>query len=127
MGDPFASDLYKGGRTLSVLPTYACPAQGKDCGTISLPRDRVNNTLAALVSAIDQARELGFLNVVFTGGEATLRWDDLLEAIRHARGLRLPTRLVTNAYWATGAEETTRRVRELVDAGLLEINFSTGD
>jgi MoaA/NifB/PqqE/SkfB family radical SAM enzyme len=127
MSDPLASDLYKGGRTLSVMPTYACTAQCKDCGTVSSPRDRNNIALETMLAAIDQANELGFQNVVFTGGEATLRWDDLVEAIRHASGLQMPTRLVTNAYWAVNEEESTRRVRELADAGLLEINFSTGD
>src|SRR6185295_7777711 len=100
MSDPLASDLYKGGRTLSVMPTYACPAQCKNCGTVSSPRDRNNIGLDTMLSAINQASELGFFNVVFTGGEATMRWDDLIEAIRQANRLKLPTRLVTNAYWA---------------------------
>lgn len=39
----------------------------------------------------------------------------------------MKTRLVTNAYWATSAAESARRVRLLVDAGLNELNFSTGD
>lgn len=127
MSDPLASDLYKGGRTLSVMPTYACPAQCKHCGTVSSPHDRNNIALETMLSAIDQANKLGFLNVVFTGGEPTLRWVNLVEAIRHASRLQMPTRLVTNAHWATNEEEATHRVRELVDAGLREINYSTGD
>jgi hypothetical protein len=127
MSDPLSSDLYKGGRTLSLMPTYACTAQCKDCGTVSSPRDRNNIALETMLSAIDQAKELGFMNVVFTGGEATLRWDDLVEAVRYASGIQIPTRLVSNAYWAVNEAESTRRVRELADAGLLEINFSTGD
>jgi hypothetical protein len=127
MSDPLASDLYKGGRTLSVMPTYACPAQCKNCGTVSSPRDRNNIALETMTSAIDQASEMGFLNVVFTGGEATMRWDDLVEAIRHANRLKLPTRLVTNAYWATDEEKAARCIDDLVDAGLMEINYSTGD
>ena len=127
MVDPLESDLYKGGRTLSVMPTYACQAQCKDCGTVSSPHDRNNLALKTMLSAIDQANELGFLNVVFTGGEATIRWVELVEAIRHANRLQMPTRLVTNAHWATDEEEANHRVRELVDAGLREINYSTGD
>lgn len=127
MGDPLASDLYKGGRTLSVMPTYACPAQCKHCGTVSGPHDRNNIALETMISAIDQANELGFLNVVFTGGEPTIRWLELVEAIRHANRLQMPTRLVTNAHWATDEQEAIHRVRELADAGLKEINYSTGD
>jgi hypothetical protein len=70
---------------------------------------------------------LGFANVVFTGGEPTLRWTDLLTAIHHARGLKFPARLVTNAHWANDEGEAMHRVDALVGAGLTEINYSTGD
>lgn len=80
-----------------------------------------------MISSIDQAKKLGFLNVVFTGGEATMRWAELVEAIRYADNLEIPTRVVTNAYWATNDEEASRRIHELADAGLKEINYSTGD
>jgi hypothetical protein len=80
-----------------------------------------------MLSAINQAKELDFENVVFTGGEPTLRWVDLVEAIRHANCLEMLTRLVTNAHWATNENEANHRISELVDAGLKEINYSTGD
>ncbi len=119
--------IYKGARTLSVMLTYACPAACKDCGTVSSPNDKNHVDLPTIISAIDQAAELKFANVVFTGGEATVRWDDLLTSIRHARQKSLKTRLVTNAHWATSDEEALRRVRLLIDSGLDEINYSTGD
>ena len=125
MGDPL--NLYQGARTLCLMPTYACPAQCDNCGTVSSPYDRNNISLATMFSAIEQAKKLDFRNVVFTGGEPTLRWDDLLAAIRFASELDLPTRVVTNAYWATDAEAAKARVRALINSGLKEINFSTGD
>src|SRR5258707_4251089 len=127
MGNALEPELYKGGRTLSLMPTYACPAHCKHCGTLSSPSDRNSIPLETMLSAIDQAKKLGFLNIVFTGGEATLRWVELVEAISYANRLQLPTRLVTNAHWATNEQEATHRVRDLVDAGLKEINYSTGD
>jgi hypothetical protein len=39
----------------------------------------------------------------------------------------MPVRLVTNAHWATSPEVAAGRLAELRDAGLSEINFSTGD
>ncbi len=119
--------IYRGPKTLSVMPTYTCPAECRDCGTVSSPRDRTNLPLKTILSAIDQARELGFFNVVFTGGEPTLRWKDLLTAIAHAKSLDLPTRIVTNAHWATSLVNAYKRIDALMDAGISEINYSTGD
>src|SRR5262249_42194092 len=72
-------------------------------------------------------RELGFGSMVFAGGEVTLRGDDLLVAIAEAPRLGLPTRIVTNAYWATSLPRAREKMRQLVESGLTEINYSTGD
>lgn len=119
--------IYKGARSLSVMLTYSCPASCKNCGTISSPNDKTRVELPTILSAIDQASHLEFANVVFTGGEATLRWEDLLISIKHAAQKGLKSRLVTNAYWASSIAEANIRIQSLVDAGLAEINFSTGD
>ncbi|MET0752561.1 MAG: radical SAM protein [Pyrinomonadaceae bacterium] len=116
-----------GGKTLSVMPTYTCPAACKDCGTLSSPKERTNLDLDTILETIRQAKELDFCNVVFTGGEATLRWKDLLEAIAYATSLGFPTRLVTNAHWARTPERAGKRLDELINYGLSEINYSTGD
>lgn len=80
-----------------------------------------------MISAIDQAGVLGYKVVVFTGGEATLVGSDLTRAIKRANLRGMSTRLVTNAYWATSLEEARRRTTSLAEAGLAEINYSTGD
>ena len=98
----FASaGIFGGKKTLSVMPTFTCPASCSNCGTLSGPHDSTNIGLDKIIKAIQEAKELDFYNVVFTGGETTLRWDDLLLAITEARKLGLPTRIVTNAHWAT--------------------------
>ncbi|MEN7430380.1 radical SAM protein [Chromobacterium sp. TRC.1.1.SA] len=119
--------LFRGPKTLSIMPTYACPAACEHCASMSHPKARENLALQAMLSAIDQAKALGFYNVVFTGGEATLRWRDLLAAIRHASGLGFPVRLVSNAHWAVSVKSADRRLDALLEAGLTEINYSTGD
>lgn len=80
-----------------------------------------------MLHAIEQAPGAGYRMVVFTGGEPTLAGEHLLAGIRHAaeRGLRV--RLVTNAHWASGTESAEQFVSRLVEAGLDEINISTGD
>lgn len=121
------SGVFRGPKTLSLMPTHTCPAACANCASMSSPIVKENLPLDIILSAIDQAKALGFHNVVFTGGEATLRWKDLLTAIRYASALCLPTRVVTNAHWATSAYAADRKLGELLDAGLSEINYSTGD
>jgi organic radical activating enzyme len=115
-------------KTLSIMLTYTCPAECKDCGTLSSPRSRENITLEDAKKFILEASEAGdFSVVVFTGGEATLRWKDLLRAIAFSKSKGLATRLVTNAHWAFREDIARQKLRALIDAGLDEINYSTGD
>lgn len=127
MIEPRAQSLVRAKRTLSIMPTFTCTASCSNCASRSSPTERTNLPLQSVLSAITQARELNFWNVVFTGGEATLRWNDLLAAIKYATSLGFPTRLVTNGYWAISTERATHIIDQLVDAGLTEINYSTGD
>lgn len=119
--------VFHGPKSLAIMPTFQCTAHCAQCGTFSSPQDRTSLPLETTISAIDQAKDIGFCNVVFTGGEPTLRWKDLLAAIAHAHDLGLPTRIVTNAFWAATPQKAAQRIAALIEAGLHEINFSTGD
>ena len=119
--------IFRGRKTLSVMPTYTCTAACTNCASMSTPKVREQIELATILDAIDQAKSLDFYNVVFTGGEATLRWKDLLAAISYAHGLGFPTRLVTNAHWAVSTYSANRVLQALIECGLDEINYSTGD
>ena len=114
-------------RTLSIMPTLQCNAACTDCGTDSNPRARGRLSLENICRAIDEASEDGFVVVVFTGGEATLARRELLAGIEYAAGRGLPTRLVTNGHWSRSEDSARRRIAEWCQAGLNEINFSTGD
>lgn len=124
---PAGEGVCRSPRMLAVMPTLSCPAQCRDCGSGSGPERRNSLDERLLTAAIEEAKQLGFGNVVFTGGEATLRWATLLGGLRLANRLGLRPRLVTNAHWA----RTPARARELmgimVASGLDNINFSTGD
>ncbi|MDQ7995213.1 MAG: radical SAM protein [Luteibacter sp.] len=112
---------------LSIMLTYTCPAECTDCGTLSSPRSRENISLEAAKAYIEEAASRDFRVAVFTGGEATLRWKDLLAGLSYAREKGLKTRLVTNAHWATRESVARTKLRALIAAGLDEINYSTGD
>ncbi|MBV9440729.1 MAG: radical SAM protein [Candidatus Eremiobacteraeota bacterium] len=109
------------------MPTYKCTAECEHCGTLSSRREKTWLGLDNMLSAIEQAAQGDYKVVVFTGGEPTLAGKDLLTAIARADALGLSTRIVSNAHWAATDALATRMVKNLVDAGLREINFSTGD
>lgn len=119
--------IVDGNKILSVMLTFTCPAECRDCGTLSSPRSRENISLGDVKQYISQATKAGFRLVAFTGGEATLRWNDLLAGIRFTRENGLMARLVTNAHWATREKVAQTKLQKLIDAGVSEINFSTGD
>jgi pyruvate-formate lyase-activating enzyme len=114
-------------KTLSVMPTYRCTAECKNCGTLSSPREKARLSLSEIIQAIDQAAIEKYDAVVFTGGEATLVGTDLTDAIKHAVALGLGTRVVTNGFWANNEQSADKQIQCLAAAGLHEINYSTGD
>jgi hypothetical protein len=124
-GRPFR--FYRGLKTLSIMPTYTCTAACSNCASLSSPEEKAKLPAQDIHDAISEAKALGFFNVVFTGGEATLRWPELLGWIAHANKLGFPTRVVTNAHWATRLDVAQERIDALAAAGLSEINYSTGD
>ena len=63
---------------------------------------------------------------MFTGGECFLLGDALFHLIAHSKKNGFVTRCVTNGYWAT-SKNVEKVVDALVDAGLDEVNFSTGE
>src|SRR5579875_2131454 len=114
-------------RVLSILLTYQCTAECTHCGTLSSQHERTRLATSDMLSAIAQAATLGYRLVVFSGGEPTLANKDLLLGIQEASAQGMAVRLVTNAYWAVNEKAARERITSFVDAGLTEINFSTGD
>jgi hypothetical protein len=114
-------------KILSILLTLQCTAQCTHCGTLSSPRVRGRLDKQIARRLIQEAKDLSYDSVVFTGGEATLYGEELYELIEFATALSLPTRIVTNAHWAKNFDRATRVVQKFKAAGLQEINYSTGD
>jgi organic radical activating enzyme len=119
--------IFRGPRTLAIMPTFRCVANCESCGTLSNPFDKTELSLQSIIKCIQEAKRINFANIVFTGGESTLCWKKLLNAIKETKNLGMMTRLVTNAHWATTPNKASNRIQILKKAGLDEINFSTGD
>lgn len=114
-------------RTLSIMPTFRCTAECDHCSTMSSPRENTWLPLDSMLSMIDQAADLGYTAVVFTGGETMLARKPLLLGLKRASSRGLATRVVTNGYWARSSSAAARTLGRMREMGLKEINFSTGD
>lgn len=113
---------------LVLSVTARCPAACNWCGAESGPRETARLSREEMLEFIDLVHGFGLLElVVFTGGEPLLLGDDLLAAIAHCKAKGLWTRVVSNAYWASGPRRAAEVVSSLMDAGLSEINFSCDD
>jgi len=114
--------------TLTLITTYTCNAACTECCFGCNPNIRGRLSLQSMLSHIDEAH-CGFPAlklVVFTGGECFLLKQDLYAAIGHAHQLGLMTRCVTNGFWGKTSTKCKQTVNHLVDAGINEINISTG-
>lgn len=113
---------------LTILGTYKCTAACENCCFSSNPFITRRLALPEILSFITEgARYPRCKLVVFSGGECFLLRDDLVAAVAHATALGLATRCVTNGYWAKRLEHGRRRLLALREAGLTELNISTGD
>jgi hypothetical protein len=114
--------------TLTMIASYQCTAACEDCCFGSHPGIRQRLSLDRILHHIDQAAALGSVKlVVFTGGECFMLGDDLIAAVSHCTELGLLSRCVSNGYWATSEKRAMERLKPLAEAGLGDLNLSTGD
>ena len=89
--------------TISLLTTYACTAECKNCCFKCNPKIKERLSLNKMKRYIDQCiatypKSLQVL--VLTGGECFLLGKDLVKVIEHGASKGLIVRIVTNGYWA---------------------------
>jgi hypothetical protein len=114
--------------TMTVIATYQCTAACEHCCFGSHPGITKRLPLERILHHIDQAAALGSISlVVFTGGECFLLGEDLVKAVARCTEHGLSSRCVSNAYWAVTEEAALARLRPLAEAGLGDLNVSTGD
>lgn len=114
--------------TLTILGTYRCTAACENCCFSSNPYITKRLGLDEIIGFIREGAQYAACRlVVFSGGECFLLKDDLDEAVRYSTSLGLSTRCITNGYWAKNLQHGRRRLERLREAGLDELNVSTGD
>ena len=104
---------------IDVAVTYRCQCKCVHCAAEAFSRPgRRELETQELISVIDQARRLGALEIVFSGGEPLLR-KDIFDLVSHAHDAGLIIRLNTN-----GLLLDREHVSELKKAGLNQCGVS---
>ena len=112
----------------SVFLDYQCNYSCQHCSVGSSPKTKLKMTDEVFDRFFEGLKEVKRVRcVVFTGGEATLHPELLLEGIRRSKALGVRTRIVSNAWWAKTPAAAVSFLEPFVDAGLDELNTSWDD
>lgn len=109
-------------KNLCLIMTDKCNAACSFCGREKNGYQDLSNE--DMLNCIEQAHDLNMKEVIFSGGEPTLRYEDLLQGIRYASSRGMKTQIVTNASYSTNEERGLRVAKELEEAGLTMLVFS---
>ncbi|MGG8471586.1 pyrroloquinoline quinone biosynthesis protein PqqE [Rahnella sp. PAMC25617] len=104
--------------------TYRCPLQCPYCSNpLDFARQEKELTTAQWIKVFEEAREMGAVQIGFSGGEPLVR-KDLPELIRAARDLGFYTNLITS-----GIGLTEKKIDAFAKAGLdhIQISFQASD
>jgi pyrroloquinoline quinone biosynthesis protein E len=102
--------------------THRCPLQCPYCSNpLELERAAGELDTASWLRVLDEAADLGVLQVHFSGGEPTAR-RDLVDLVRHAAKRQLYSNLITS-----GVLLDERMLAALVEAGLDHVQLSFQD
>ena len=114
--------------TFTLFLTWRCNFSCGHCGFSCGPERRERLTLARALEMISTVQRNPDLKMIaFSGGEPFLVYGDLLTLVRRAKAGGSIGGVVTNCYWAATAAIAEQRLKELADAGLLEIIVSLDD
>ena len=104
---------------ITIAVTYRCPCRCVHCYASAPDRSGPDELdTAQMKSVIDQAKRLGVIGIIFSGGDPLMR-PDIVELVRHAHALGLLTRVST-----TGLTLDSKLVSELKAAGLTQCGVS---
>jgi MoaA/NifB/PqqE/SkfB family radical SAM enzyme len=104
---------------LHLLLTFACTFECDHCFVWGSPWQSGTMTLKDVRHILDQADALGSVeSIYFEGGEPTLYYPILVKAVQESRERGFSVGIVSNAYWATSAQDALEWLRPF--AGLVE-------
>jgi hypothetical protein len=110
---------------IHFLLSYKCDSECDHCFVYSSPRAKGTFTLDQMKGVFDELLRIKTIEwVYFEGGEPFLFYPLMYEGIRIARDLGFKTGIVTNAYWATSAEDAELWLRPLQELGVSDTSIS---
>ena len=113
---------------IHFLLSYTCTYKCDHCFLHCSPEARGTFTCGQLRQVFEQIELVGTVETVyFEGGEAFLYYPLLLEGLRLAASLGLRAGIVTNAYWATSAEDAELWLEPIKAIGIADLNVSDDD
>jgi pyruvate-formate lyase-activating enzyme len=109
---------------IEIVVTSRCNIKCRHCIYDCQPFSTEQLSKSAIENLIKQAAKLNSLrSVIFTGGEAFLEYDILVENIALCEELGLESSVVTNGFWALDTHITNQKLKKL--KGLRTLNVST--
>lgn len=112
-------------RTIGISLTHECTAECAMCCYECSPTVERKLETDLIMDIIQQAEALPYIEeMVFSGGEPFLYYDELLTYIKEATARNLFVSCYTNAYWCDNIENTVERLKELKSSGLKIIRTS---
>lgn len=110
--------------SIEIVVTNRCNIKCRHCIYDCQPFSTEQLSKSAIKDLIKQAAKLNSLrSVIFTGGEAFLEYDILVENIALCEELGIESSVVTNGFWAPNSHITTQKLKKL--KGLRTLNVST--
>lgn len=109
---------------VEIVVTSRCNIKCRHCIYDCQPVNTEKLCKSIIIDLIKQAAALNSLkSVIFTGGEAFLEYDSLVENIALCEDLGLESSVVTNGFWALDSQITNQKLKKL--KGLRILNVST--
>nr|WP_299068110.1 radical SAM protein [uncultured Allomuricauda sp.] len=108
-------------KTLGLLITNTCNATCDLCCKFSSPKDKGRIPIEESEKVIHEAKEYGFTQIGFSGGEVMLHYKELLELGKILNNYEMTFTIATNGYWAKDVEIAKKKLNELKSLGLVVI------
>jgi len=113
--------------SLVIETTHFCNAKCAHCYTSCGPDvSKKRLSTEKLKQVISEAAQLPNLvrHCHVGGGEATIFWGEMIEVLTHAKREKFTNSIVTNGWWAKEPKVTARKVHQLLDAGVVNVELS---